>query len=180
MSRRSIGWMNGSTSTCSASLREPEALRRLREETALRTDRRMQIAPEQGQLMALLVRAIGARRALEIGVFTGYSSIAVALALPSDGELVALDVSEEYTRIARRWWEEAGVSGKIELRLGPEIESLDALLAEGQAGTFDFAFIDAAKSEYPDYWERCLRLVRSGGLVAVMRDPPVMEPWLAT
>lgn len=168
----------------SASLREPDVLRRLREETAGREDAEMQIAPEQGQLMALLVRAIGARQTLEVGVFTGYSSIAVALALPPDGRVVALDISEEYGRIARRWWDEAGVSEKIEFRLGPGIESLDALLEEGRAGAFDFAFIDAAKNEYPDYWERCVRLVRPGGLIAVdntlkggrVADPDDREP----
>lgn len=167
-----------------ASLREPGVLRRLRDETAGRDDAEMQIAPEQGQLMALLARAIGARRTLDVGVFTGYSSIAVALALPPDGRVVALDVSEEYGRIARRWWDEAGVAEKIEFRLGPAVESLDALLAEGQAGTFDFAFLDAAKNEYPAYWERCLRLVRPGGLILVdntlkegrVADPEDREP----
>jgi caffeoyl-CoA O-methyltransferase len=149
------------------SLREPEILSRLREETAALTAAGMQIAPEQGQLMAMLVRLVGARRCLEVGVFTGYSSLAVALALPSDAHLVACDVSEEWTRIARRYWQEAGVEDKIELRLAPATKSLDALLAEGQAGHFDFAFIDADKGNYQGYYERVFELLRPGGLIAV-------------
>jgi predicted O-methyltransferase YrrM len=126
----------------------------------------MQIAPEQGMLLALLVELLGARRCLEVGTFTGYSSTVVALALPPDGHLVCLDVSEEWTALARRAWQEAGVADRVDLRLGPAIESLDALLAEDAAGTFDFAFVDAAKDEYPAYYERVLRLLRPGGLVA--------------
>jgi predicted O-methyltransferase YrrM len=149
------------------SLREPEVLRRLREETARHPMARMQIAPEQGQLMGLLVELMGARRALEIGVFTGYSALCVARALPNDGVLVACDLSEEWTAVARRYWQEAGVAQRIDLRLAPALDSLDALLADGQAGSFDFAFIDADKESYPTYYERCLSLVRLGGLIAV-------------
>ncbi len=149
------------------SAREPEILRRQREETARLPNAGMQIGPEQGQFMALLIELIGARRTLEVGVFTGYSSLAVALALPPDGRVVACDVSEEWTAIARRYWAEAGVAGKIELRLGPAVETLDALLAEGQADGFDFAFIDADKENYDRYYERALRLVRRGGLIAI-------------
>ena len=150
-----------------ASLREPDVLRRLREETAAHPKSQMQIAPEQGQFMALLARLMGARRALEVGVFTGYSSLAVARALPEDGHLVACDVSEEYTAVARRYWQEAGVDQKIDLRIAPAAETLDALLEDGQAGTFDFAFIDADKTGYDGYYERTLRLLRSGGLVVL-------------
>ena len=149
------------------SSREPEILRRLREETARLPNAGMQIGPEQGQFMALLVQLLGARRTLEVGVFTGYSSLAVALALPPSGRIVACDVSEEWTAIARRYWAEAGVAGKIELRLGPAVETLDALLADGQADGFDFAFIDADKENYDNYYERALRLVRPGGLIAI-------------
>lgn len=149
------------------SLRELEILARLRAETARQPDAAMQISPEQGQLMALLVETIGARRCLEVGVFTGYSSLVVALALPPDGKLIACDVSEEYTAVARRYWAEAGVAHKIDLRLGPAVETLDRLLVGGQAGTFDFAFIDADKPNYDNYYERALKLLRPGGLVAV-------------
>lgn len=161
------------------SVREPDVLRKLREETAALPEHGMQIAPEQGQFMALLVRLIGARRALEIGVFTGYSSIAVALAMPDDGVLTACDVSEEYTRVARRYWAEAGVDRKIELRLGPAVETLDKLIDEGHGGTYDFAFIDADKESYADYYERTLRLVRPKGLILldnVLRDGRVVDP----
>ena len=151
----------------SASLREAPALRALREETAAMPRAGMQISPEQGQFMALLVQLLGARRTLEVGVFTGYSAMAVALALPADGEVVALDVSEHYTDVARRHWAAAGVADKIRLRLAPAAESLEALLAEGQAGRFDFAFIDADKSNYERYYELALELVRPGGLIAI-------------
>jgi caffeoyl-CoA O-methyltransferase len=147
------------------SLREPGLLRRLREETARLPNARMQIAPEQGQFMALLVRLIGARRCLEVGVFTGYSSLAVALALPDDGRIVACDVSEEWTAVARRYWAEAGVGHKIDLRLAPALETLEALLSAGEAGSFDFAFLDADKENYPAYYEHLLELVRAGGLI---------------
>jgi predicted O-methyltransferase YrrM len=148
-------------------LREPAVLRRLREETAAHPHAQMQISPEQGQFMALLINLIGARRALEIGVFTGYSSLAVALALPEDGRLIACDVSEEWTAIARRYWSEAGMERKIDLRVRPALQTLDDLIALGQAGTFDFAFIDADKENYASYFERALVLLRPRGLIAV-------------
>lgn len=146
---------------------EPEVLRRLREETARYPNAQMQITPEQGQLFRVLLGATGARKGLEIGVFTGYSSIATALALPSDGQVIALDASEEFTQVARRYWKEAGVQDKIELRLGPAAETLRALLNEGAAGTFDFAFIDADKASYDTYYEFALELVRHHGLIAI-------------
>jgi caffeoyl-CoA O-methyltransferase len=149
------------------SLRELDVLRRIREATASHPQVSCQIAAEQGQFMALLIRLTSARRTLEIGVFTGYSSTAVALALPDDGRIVACDVNAEWTAIARRFWREAGVEHKIDLRLAPALETLDRLLAEGQAGSFDFAFIDADKENYDGYYERALQLVRPGGLIAV-------------
>jgi predicted O-methyltransferase YrrM len=147
--------------------REPEVLRRLRAETMQLPNARMQIAPEQGQFMALLVELIGVHRALEIGTFTGYSALAVAMALPSDGRLLACDVNEEWTSIGRRYWKEAGVDSKIDLVIRPALETLDELLEGGQAGSFDFAFIDADKENYGSYYERCLILLRVGGLIAV-------------
>ena len=149
------------------SLREPAVLTELREWTAEHPRYPMQIAPEQGQFMAFLVSLMGARRCLEIGVFTGYSSLAVALRLPEDGSIVACDVSEEYTAVAREFWNKAGVAGKIDLRLAPATETLDELLAAGEAGQFDFAFIDADKSSYPGYFERSIALLRPGGVIAV-------------
>ena len=149
------------------SLREPALLARLREETAKLPDARMQISPEQGQFMQLLVGLIGARRCIEVGVFTGYSSLAVALALPADGRLLACDVSESFTAVARRYWKEAGVDNKIELKLAPALETLDARLKAGEAGLYDFAFIDADKGNYQAYYERTLTLLRPGGLLAV-------------
>ncbi|MEH2165391.1 MAG: class I SAM-dependent methyltransferase [Nostoc sp.] len=151
----------------SVSLREPEILGRLRQETANHPRSVMQISPEQGQFMSLLVQLIGAKKTLEVGVFTGYSSLSVALALPPDGKIIACDVSEEFTAIARRYWQEAGVADKIDLRLAPALETLDGLLATGQAETFDFAFIDADKENYDAYYERSLQLVRPGGLIAI-------------
>jgi len=148
------------------SLREPELLRRLREETAALPDAQMQLYPEQGQLLGFLARLMGARRALEVGVFTGLSSLHVALAMPPEGRLIACDVNPETTAIARRYWREAGVEDKIDLRLAPALETLDALLAEGGAGRFDFAFVDADKENYEPYYERVLKLLRSGGLMA--------------
>jgi predicted O-methyltransferase YrrM len=145
-------------------VREPEILRRLRAETASIPQHDMQIAPEQGAFMALLVRLSGARRAIELGTFTGYSSLAVILAMPPDGTIVCCDVSEEWTSVARRYWAEAGVADRVDLRLAPALETLDALLAGGAAGSFDFAFIDAAKRDYPDYHERIVQLLGSGGL----------------
>jgi len=159
--------------------REPPILARLREETSTLPNREMQIAPEQGAFLGLLVQLLGARRCLEVGTFTGYSSLAVALALPPDGTLVCCDVSEEWTSVARRYWAEAGVAERVELRLGPAVETLDALIASGAAGTFDFAFIDANKDQYPDYYERAIVLVRPGGLVAidnVFRGGDVADP----
>jgi predicted O-methyltransferase YrrM len=146
-------------------VREPDILRRLREETAALPQHDMQIAPEQGAFMALLVEILDARRCIELGTFTGYSSLVVALAMPPDGRIVCCDVSEEWTSIARRYWAEAGVGDRVDLRLGPALETLDELLAGGAAGTFDFAFVDASKREYPDYHERIVRLLRQGGLV---------------
>ncbi|MEH2235750.1 class I SAM-dependent methyltransferase [Nostoc sp.] len=151
----------------SVSLREPEILLKLRQETASHPRSKMQISPEQGQFMRLLVQLIGAKKTLEVGVFTGYSSLSVALALPEDGKIIAADVSEEFTAIARRYWQEAGVADKIDLRLAPALETLDQLLATGQAETFDFAFIDADKENYDGYYERSLQLVRPGGLIAI-------------
>jgi predicted O-methyltransferase YrrM len=151
----------------SVSLREPPILQRLREETAAHPRAVMQISPDQGQFMALLVQLLGARRTLEVGVFTGYSSLAVALALPADGSIVACDVSEEYTAIARRYWKEAGVDHMIDLRLRPALETLRDMLARGEHGRFDFAFIDADKSNYEGYYECSLELLRPGGLIAV-------------
>ncbi|MCH7943798.1 MAG: class I SAM-dependent methyltransferase [Proteobacteria bacterium] len=149
------------------SLREADVLRRLREETAAMPLSIMQIAPEQGQFMALLVELMGAVRCIEVGVFTGYSSLAVALALPPEGRITACDVSEEFTAVARRYWRQAGVDHKIDLRLAPALETLDGLIAEGARGTYDFAFIDAEKSEYADYYERLLTLLRPGGLILI-------------
>ncbi|NHC33996.1 class I SAM-dependent methyltransferase [Scytonema millei] len=151
----------------SVSLREPEVLYQLRQETANHPAAMMQIAPEQGQFMALLVQLLGAKKTLEIGVFTGYSSLSVALALPAHGKIVACDVSKEYTNIARRYWQQAGVANKIDLHLAPAIETLDRLLASGQSESFDFAFIDADKENYDCYYERSLQLVRPGGLIAI-------------
>ena len=149
------------------SLREPEVLRRLREETRPMEAAGMQISPEHGQFMRLLLKLIGAKRTLEVGTFTGYSALATALALPEDGCVIACDVSEEWTSIGRRYWEEAGVAHKIDLRIGPAAETLAALLDDGQAGSFDFAFIDADKNNYDTYYEHALQLVKQGGLIAI-------------
>lgn len=149
------------------SLREPPSLAALRAETASHPRVNMQIAPEQGQFMQMLVRLTGARRAIEVGVFTGYSSLAVALVLPADGQLLACDISEEFTAIARRHWQSAGVAHKIELVLAPALATLDSRITAGESGSYDFAFIDADKGSYHAYYERLLRLVRPGGLIAV-------------
>jgi len=149
------------------SLRDHPVLRELREETAALPMARMQVGPEQGQFLALLARLTGAKRCLEIGVFTGYSSLAVAMALPDDGTIVALDVNEEWTAIARRYWKKAGVEKKIDLRIGKALGTLDTLISLRESGRYDFAFIDADKTSYLDYYERCLELVRRGGLIAV-------------
>ena len=149
------------------SSRESELLRRLREETARDATANMQISPEQGQLLALLVRLLGAERAIEVGTYTGYSSIWIAGALPGSGELLCCDVSEAWTTVARRYWLEAGLAHKIRLALAPALSTLDGLLAEGRAGQFDFAFIDADKENYTAYYQRCYQLLRPGGLLAV-------------
>lgn len=161
------------------SLREPTVLRELREETARHPMAVMQISPEQGQFMAFLVRLTGARRAVEVGTFTGYSALAVALALPDDGRLVACDVSAEYTAVGRPYWARAGVAHKIDLRLAPARDTLDALLADGAAGTIDFAFVDADKPGYDAYYERLLVLLRPGGLLLfdnTLWDGKVADP----
>jgi caffeoyl-CoA O-methyltransferase len=149
------------------SVREHPAQLALREATRTHPHAGMQIGPEQGQLMALLVRLIGARRTIEVGVFTGYSALTVALALPADGYVLACDISDEYTRVGRPFWEAAGVAGKIDLQLAPALATLDARLVGGEAERYDFAFIDADKTGYDGYYERCLRLVRTGGLIAI-------------
>jgi predicted O-methyltransferase YrrM len=151
----------------SISLREPEVLTQLRQETAHQPLSNMQIAPEQGQFMAFLIKLIGAKKTLEVGVFTGYSSLVVALALPENGEIIACDVDEEYTQIARTYWEKAGVSHKIKLHLAPAVLTLENLLAKGEENRFDFAFIDADKSNYDTYYEQALKLVRVGGVIAI-------------
>jgi predicted O-methyltransferase YrrM len=166
------------------SLRENDVQRRLREETARLPMAGMQIAPDQGQLMALLARLVGARNCLEIGTFTGYSALTVALALPPDGRIIACDVNPDTTAVAQRYWREAGVADKIELKLAPALETLDALLAARQEGRFDFAFIDADKENYDAYYERVLRLLRPGGLIVIdnvlwggaVGDPRVKDP----
>lgn len=163
----------------SVSLREPDLLRELRDETATMPRANMQISPEQGQFMALLIELLGAKKTLEVGVFTGYSALWVALALPPEGRIVACDISPDWTAIAQRYWQRAGVDNKIDLRLGPAIETLDQLLEAGEAGTFDFAFIDAEKVEYEDYYKRSLELLRPGGLIAVdnvLRAGRVIDP----
>ena len=149
------------------SVRDHPALAALREATAKLEDGGMQIGADQGQVMQLLVKLIGARNCIEIGVFTGYSSLAVALALPADGRIVACDVSEDWTAIARKHWKMAGVEGKVDLRIAPALETLDTLLAQGGAGRYDFVFIDADKPNYLAYYERCMTLLRSGGLIAI-------------
>jgi predicted O-methyltransferase YrrM len=168
MSNQSIGLSDSLYQYLLAnSVHEPEILTKLRHETAQHPLVNMQISPEQGQLMGLLVQLIGAKKCLEVGVFTGYSSLAVALNLPDDGQIIACDVSEEFTVIARKYWQEAGVSHKINLHIAPALETLDRLLTEGEAGTFDFAFIDADKNNYAAYYDRCFQLVRAGGLILV-------------
>jgi predicted O-methyltransferase YrrM len=146
---------------------EPDALVRLRERTASMRGARMQIGPEQGHFMGWLVRLLGATRGVEVGTFTGYSATVTALALPPEGRLICCDVSEEYGAVAKEAWVDAGVADKVELRIGPALETLDGLMAEGLAGTMDFAFIDADKGNYDGYYERCLALLRPGGVIAV-------------
>ena len=149
------------------SVHEPDVLRRLREETANHPKSNFQIPPEQGQLMRVLLRMASARKVIEIGVFTGYSSLSMALALPADGRILACDVSDEYTQIARRYWKEAGVTEKIDLRIAPAKQTLDRIISEGGSGTYDFVFIDADKTGYPGYYEQCLKLLRPGAAMAL-------------
>lgn len=151
----------------SISLREPPLLTQLRQETAKRRDGRMQIAPDQGQLMALLIQLTGAKKGIEIGTFTGYSTLWMALALPADGQIIACDVNEKTTAIARQYWQQAGVADKIDLRIAPAVETLNHLIESGQTHIFDFAFIDADKPNYQTYCERCLQLLRPGGLIII-------------
>ena len=151
----------------SASIRELPVQTELREQTAKHPQSRMQISPEQGQLMALLVQMLGAKKTLEIGVFTGYSALSVALALPDDGRIVACDINEKDSAIARTYWKKANVAHKIDLRIAPALDTLDNLIGSGESGTFDFAFIDADKSNYDAYYEKSLRLIRPGGLIAI-------------
>ncbi len=151
----------------SVGVRDSELLQQLREENAQHPRAVMQIAPEQGQFMGLLVQLLGVKKALEVGVFTGYSSLVVAMALPEDGQLIACDISDEYTAMARKYWEKAGVAHKVDLRIAPALDTLDQLIAAGHSNSFDFAFIDADKSNYDNYYERVLQLVRVGGLIAI-------------
>lgn len=163
----------------SISLRESEVMTELRKETAEHPRAEMQIAPEQAQFLRFLVKLIGARRTIEIGVFTGYSALSVAEVLPPKGQLVACDVNEEYTEVAQRYWAKAGVEETIDLRIAPAQETLADLLEEGQAGTFDFSFIDADKTGYDTYYEHSLELLRPGGVIALdntFRSGRVAEP----
>ncbi len=146
---------------------EPDVLVRLRDETSRLEYANMQIGWEQGRLMTLLLRCLGAQNTIEIGVFTGYSTLVTALALPDTGRVVACDINEEWTGIATRYWREAGVAGKIDLRIGPASDTLDVMIADGEAASYDFAFIDADKTGYDTYYERCLELLRPGGLIAI-------------
>ena len=152
---------------CDHSLREDPILKELRDHTYDMEERAMQIAPEQGQFMQMLIKLIGAKNTIEVGVFTGYSSLAIALALPEDGRIVACDVNPQYTSVAEKFWVSAGVREKIDLRIGPARNTLSELISDGLTGTFDFAFIDADKVNYDHYYELCLQLVRPGGLITV-------------
>ncbi|HTM63004.1 MAG TPA: class I SAM-dependent methyltransferase [Gammaproteobacteria bacterium] len=161
------------------SLREPAVLAELRKETRKLTESSMQISPEQGQLMALLMEILDAKKTLDIGTFTGYSALAVALALPADGKVYALDVSDHWTNVAKKFWQDSGAGNKIELRLGPARETLSKMIDDGQSGTFDFAFIDADKANYSQYYELALQLLRKGGVIAVdnvLWDGAVADP----
>ena len=149
------------------SLREPEVLKKLREQTHKMSMSQMQISPEQGQFMRLLIELMQARKTLDIGTFTGYSALSVALGLPPQGKTICCDINGEWTKIAKKHWEMAGVADRIELHLAPALETLQKLLDEGQAGTFDFSFIDADKLNYENYYELSLKLLRKGGLIAV-------------
>ena len=152
---------------CDHSLREDPILKELRDHTYDMEERAMQIAPEQGQFMQMLIKLIGAKNTIEVGVFTGYSSLAIALALPEDGRIVACDVNPQYTSVAEKFWVSAGVREKIDLRIGPARDTLSELISDGLANTFDFAFIDADKVNYDHYYELCLELIRPGGLITV-------------
>ena len=152
---------------CDHSLREDPILKDLRDHTYDMEERAMQIAPEQGQFMQMLVKLIGAKNTIEVGVFTGYSSLAIALALPEDGRIVACDLNPQYTNVAEKFWVSAGVREKIDLRIGPAKDTLLELINAGLTGTFDFAFIDADKINYDHYYELCLQLIRPGGLITV-------------
>ncbi len=180
MSTRSIGLDDDLYKyLISVSLREPALFTRLRRETEALPEAMMQISPEQGQFMQLLVKLTGTKNALEIGTFTGYSALAVATVLPENGRLIACDISESYTSVGRPYWDEAGVTDKIDLRIGPAVATLDSLIAEGSEASFDFAFIDADKTNYANYYERCLKLLRPGGLIAidnVLWDGAVVNP----
>lgn len=167
MSTHTIGASSALSGYLLQMAREPELLRRLREETSRLPQAEMQISPEQGGFMRFLVRMLGARRCLEVGVFTGYSSLSVALGLPNDGRIVACDVNREWTSIARRYFEEAALGHLFDLRLGPALTTLAELAEQGESQSFDFAFIDADKGNYAAYYERCLGLVRKGGVIAV-------------
>lgn len=161
------------------SLREHPALHELRTEMESHPRKNMQIAPEQGQFMAMLIRLMGAHRTLEIGTFTGYSTLAVALALPDEGQIVACEINADYAEIARQYWQRAGVAKKIDVRIAPAVDTLNALVAEGQAGTFDFVFIDADKENYGVYYEHSLQLLHPGGLIVidnVLWDGKVARP----
>ncbi len=161
------------------SLREPDVLKRLRAKTGALEEARWQVAPEQGQFMALLAQIHGARRHLEVGTFTGYGTLWLALALPDDGEIITCEVEETFANIGRPYWQEAGVADRIDLRFGPALETLEELISAGQSGTFDMAFIDADKPPYPDYYELCMELVRPGGLVLLDNmfwDGAVIDP----
>jgi len=168
MTKESIGLNNELYQyLLSVSLRENEVLTKLREETSQHSASIMQISPDQGQFMALLIKLLGAKKTLDIGVFTGYSSLAVALALPETGKVIACDRDPRCTEIARRYWELAGVAHKIDLKLAPALDTLNRLIADGESGTFDFAFIDADKRNYTNYYERALSLLCPGGMVAI-------------
>ena len=164
---------------CTTTLRETPLQERLRNAMDDHPEGEMQTSPEQVQFLALLIEAIGARRVIEVGVFTGYSALGMALGLPEDGSLIACDTSEEYMAVAQSWWDQAGVSNRIEPRVGPASETLDALISGGQSGTFDLAYIDADKTGYSGYYHQCLQLVRSGGLITfdnMLRGGRVADP----
>ncbi len=168
----------------SVSLREPEVLRKLREETHQLTVGQMQISPEQGQFLGFLIEILNARKTLEIGVFTGYSALSVALSLPDDGRIIACDINEEWTNIAKRYWQLAGVENKIDLRLGLAVDTQAELLKKGEGNSFDFIFIDADKQNYKNYYEGAIELLRPGGVVAIdnvlwkgkVADPEIQDP----